>query len=221
MRVLDLFSGLESVANVARARGHEVITLDFEPKFGADLQLDILNFNPIAHLPAGWVPDMVWASPPCEAFSVAALGHHWTGGKKAYIPATEWAKTSILIVAKTVALLEAWGDQGAVWFMENPVGVMRKLPSVQHLRRYTVTYCQYGDNRRKRTDIWTNSRHWLPRPMCSNGDRCHEAAPSGSRTGTQGMKNSAERAKIPTDLIETIFRSVEEADDTKGQQELL
>lgn len=27
---------------------------------------------------------------------------------------------------------------------------MRSLP------RYTVTYCQYGDNRMKPTDIWTN-----------------------------------------------------------------
>jgi hypothetical protein len=63
--------------------------------------------------------------------------------------------------------------------------------------RHTVTYCQYGDDRMKPTDIWTNNTKWSPRPMCKNGDSCHTAAPRGSKTGTQGRKGNYERSMIP------------------------
>ena len=72
---------------------------------------------------------------------------------------------------------------------------------MQHLPiRNTVTYCQYGDERMKPTDIWTNNDLWIPRPMCKNGDSCHVAAPRGSKTGTQGRKGAFERSRIPEDL---------------------
>ena len=58
------------------------------------------------------------------------------------------------------------------------------------LPRYTVTYCQYGDKRMKPTDIWTNHPNPKFKPMCKNGDPCHEKAPRGSRSGTQGIKGS-------------------------------
>ena len=204
LRILDLFSGLESVAKIARAHGHEVITLDINPKFGADLPMDILKFDPAIHLPPGWKPDIIWASPPCEGFSVAAFGHHWTGGKGAYIPRTEWAKTSILILNRTVSLINEM--KPARWYMENPRGMMRKMESTQDFGiRHTVTYCQYGDDRMKPTDIWTNDSDWAPRPKCKNGMPCHESAPRGARSGTQGMKNAAERSTIPRELIEELL----------------
>lgn len=37
MRVLDLFSGLGGWSAAFRDRGHEVITLDIEPKFKPDI----------------------------------------------------------------------------------------------------------------------------------------------------------------------------------------
>jgi hypothetical protein len=56
----------------------------------------------------------------------------------------------------------------------------------------------------KPTDIWSN--HPNPRflPPCHNGDPCHVAAPRGSRTGTQGLKNAMERSRIPEKLCEHI-----------------
>ena len=78
---------------------------------------------------------------------------------------------------------------------------------VQNLKRQTVTYCQYGDERMKPTDIWTNSDVWTPRKMCKNGDPCHVAAPRGSKTGTQGRANAYERSKIPEDLCREILKS--------------
>lgn len=59
----------------------------------------------------------------------------------------------------------------------------------------------------KPTDIWTNSTQWIPRPMCKNGDGCHEAAPRGSKTGTQGLRGDYERSKIPDLLCHEILQS--------------
>ena len=71
---------------------------------------------------------------------------------------------------------------------------------MQELPRYTVTYCQYGDKRMKPTDIWTNHPNPCFKPPCKNGDPCHVPAPRGSQTGTQGLENSIEKAKIPKEL---------------------
>ena len=94
--------------------------------------------------------------------------------------------------------------------IENPRGGMRKMEWMKDLPRYTVTYCQYGDNRMKPTDIWTN--HPAPQflPMCHNGDSCHVAAPRGSKTGTQGLKGSRERSVITRKLCEHIVDICEE-----------
>lgn len=81
---------------------------------------------------------------------------------------------------------------------------MRKMTWMQYLPRYTVTYCKYGDSRMKPTDIWTNHPDPDFLPMCKNGDSCHESAPRGSKTGTQGRKNSKERSRIPEKLCRHI-----------------
>lgn len=64
--------------------------------------------------------------------------------------------------------------------------------------------------RMKPTDIWTNHPNPSFKPMCKNGDSCHVAAPRGSRTGTQGLKNAKERGVIPQQLCEHICDICEE-----------
>jgi hypothetical protein len=108
-------------------------------------------------------------------------------------------------VKKTIEVIEYF--QPEYWFIENPRGVLRKMPFMERFKRNTVTYCQYGDERMKPTDIWTNSDKWIPRKMCKNGDPCHVAAPRGSRTGTQGRSNAYERSKIPDQLCLEILKS--------------
>lgn len=81
---------------------------------------------------------------------------------------------------------------------------------MQNIPRYTVTYCQYGDNRMKPTDIFTNHLNPQFKPMCKNGDKCHEAAPRGSKTGTQGLKGSKERSVIPSELCKHIVAICEQ-----------
>ena len=89
---------------------------------------------------------------------------------------------------------------------------------MQEFKRYTVWYCQYGDDRAKPTDIWTNSKTWIPRPECHNykydkqgniiNKHCHhESARRGAKTGTQGKNGHYERSKIPYELCNEVLRS--------------
>ena len=80
---------------------------------------------------------------------------------------------------------------------------------VLEYKRETVSYCRYGDTRMKPTDIWTNCFEWVPIDrMCANGNTDHDAAPRGSRTGTQGIKTYEEKSVIPSLLFEDIFSSI-------------
>ena len=72
------------------------------------------------------------------------------------------------------------------------------------LPRYTVTYCKYGEERMKPTDIWTNHPDPKFKPPCKNGDPCHVRAPRGAKTGTQGIAGAAERSRIPQQLCRHI-----------------
>ena len=202
MKVLELFAGSCSVGKAAKKLGYDVFSSDINNFEDIDYVVNILDFD-VSKVP--FQPDIIWASPPCTGFSVAAIGHHWAGGKGAYIPKTDTAKLGIALVKKTIEIINHF--QPTYWFMENPRGVLRKMPFMDEFTRRTVTYCQYGDERMKPTDIWTNNDLWIPRRMCKNGDPCHVAAPRGSKTGTQGRSNAYERSKIPDELCLEILKS--------------
>lgn len=208
MRVLELFSGTGTLSRVARERGHETFTIDLhEP---ADWNTDMLYTSTAdVQNATGWEkPDMVWASPPCDGFSVASIGRMWERDEHGVPhPKHPTSMTGVMLLRRTLALISALNP--TVWFIENPRGMMRRRPELVGLARNTVTYCQYGDTRMKPTDIWTNAELWDPRPACSPGASCHEAAPRGSKTGTQGVKGKKARAKLPEALCVDVLKAAE------------
>lgn len=125
-----------------------------------------------------------------------------------YEPISEYAKFCDKTDIHVLKLIKELNPK--LYFIENPVGCMRNMAWMQSLPRYTVTYCQYGDTRMKPTDIWTNHPNPQFKPPCHNGDTCHISAPRGSKTGTQGLKNSKERSIIPNQLCEHIVNISEE-----------
>lgn len=199
MKVLELFAGSRSVGKAAKELDMQVYSSDINNFKDIDYVINILDFD-INKVP--FKPDIIWASPPCTGFSVAAIGRNWNHDKT---PKTETARLGIELVQKTIEIINYF--QPSYWFMENPRGMLRKLDVVKDYKRNTITYCQYGDERMKPTDIWTNSNKWIPRPICKNGAPCHIAAPRGSRTGTQGLNDAYERSKIPNDLCIEILKS--------------
>ena len=202
MKILELFAGSRSIGKAAEILGYQVFSSDLINFEKIDYVTSILDFD-INKVP--FQPDIIWASPPCTAFSVAAIGKNWTKDGDNYIAKNPRADFGLELVKKTIQIIEAL--KPTYFFIENPRGMLRKMPIMANLNRQGVTYCQYGDTRMKPTDIWTNSLNWIPRPMCKNGDDCHIAAPRGSSTGTQGLKGAYERSKIPEDLCLEILKS--------------
>lgn len=208
MKVLELFAGSRSIGKVCDSKQIEVFSSDWKPFEGIDYAVDINKFD-VSEVP--FIPDVIWASPPCTTFSVASIGKHWDMSRR---PKTQDAIMGLQILNKTIQIISEFRKKNPelIWYIENPRGMMRKLPlweDIPHVRN-TVTYCQYGDERMKPTDIWTNDYSWSPRPACKNGMSCHVSAPRGSRTGTQGLKGNYERSKIPQALCTEIIKSAEE-----------
>jgi hypothetical protein len=205
MKTLELFSGTESFSNAARERGHQTFTSDFDPQFDSDYTVDIMQLD-TARLP--FRPDVLWASPPCETFSVASLGRYWWKDEDGLHPRNDIARAGIARVERTLEIIDEL--QPKVWIIENPRGALRKMKFMQDFARYTVTYCQYGDVRMKPTDLWSNVDDLVFKPICKNGAPCHIAAPRGSQTGTQGPKSYLEKSRVPHQLCVCVVQQFEE-----------
>ncbi len=209
MRVLELFSGTGVLSAAFRERGHTTLTVDWEESHKPDLKADIVALSADDIVRLFGRPDIIWASPDCTTYSVMCISRHRDGVK----PKSDYAAQCDRTNAHVCDLIRELKPRA--WFVENPVGMLRKMPFVLDLlrdtggHRHTVTYCQYGERRQKPTDIFTNHPDPQFRPPCKRGDPCHDAAPRGSRTGTQGLKGKAVRAKLPDELCRHIVRICE------------
>lgn len=201
MKILELFAGTASFSNVAKAQGHTTFTSDYDAQFKTDYCVDIMEFD-TKRVP--FQPNFIWASPPCETFSVASIGKHWNIDNT---PKTEAAVEGMKRVEKTISIINELKPD--YWVIENPRGKLRKLLMMQGFERHTVTYCQYGDTRMKPTDLWTNIPRLKLKPVCKNGMPCHVAAPRGSSTGTQGIKTYKDRSRVPSELCDSILQQVD------------
>ena len=205
IKVLELFAGKMSIGKAFRRRGHEVYSIDWNKEFDSiDLYADIGKITAKEIIDRFGKPDIIWASPDCTTYSIAAISHHRSKNPDTgnLDPVSDYAAFCDDVnrnVLRLIAELEP-----RFYFIENPRGGLRKMDFMQRLPRYTVTYCQYGDIRQKPTDIFTNHPNPQFKPPCKRGASCHVAAPRGAKTGTQGIKGKIDRAVIPALLCEHI-----------------
>lgn len=205
LRVLDLFSGLGGWSAAFKARGHDVTTVEIDPRFGATITADILTLTP-EDLRGPW--DVILASPPCEGFSVMNIGRNWHKDGDVRTPKTDSARLGLRLVEHALYLIREL--KPTYWVMENPRGMLRKMPCVEPFERRTVTYCQYGERRQKPTDLWGGfPPSFIANDACERGAPCHDAAPRGSTTGTQSRKSYWEKSLVPYDLSLSVCIAVE------------
>jgi hypothetical protein len=211
MNILELFAGSRSIGKIAEKRGHNVFSVDKESFDNIDLCIDIDKLRP-EDIP--FIPDMIWASPPCTTFSLAAISHHREIGTRK--PKTKDAIKADKLVINTLNIIKHFKD--SIFYIENPRATLHKMHYMKGVSYTVVWYCKYGDIRAKPTTIFSNNirnlfnpKGWESRPQCwNNNKKCHhEEAPRGSTTGTQGLKNNYERSKIPEELCIEIIKATE------------
>lgn len=201
MKVLELFAGTRSVGKAFEERGHEVFSVEWDKNFeNISLYADIGQLTAQDILQKFGRPDVIWASPDCATFSIAAISHHRRKNPKTgnLDPMSDYAKFCDDVDQNMLRLILALSPK--YWFIENPRGGLRKMTFMKGLPRYTITYCQYeteklpSERRMKPTDIWTNHPDPQFKPMCKNGDPCHAAAPEGQAQAHKGLKAAKKEA---------------------------
>ena len=205
MIIYDFFSGTGSSTKAFEDAGHTIISFELDAQFEATDHRDIQTLNAAEIVSLYGQPDFIWASPPCQKFSVASCSKYWNPDGT---PRDEQAGQALALVEHTINLIKQLNPAYG-FLIENPRGMLRKQKLMEQLQRHTVTYCQYGDTRMKPTDLWGYVKDWTPRTACKNGEGGHESAPRGSKTGTQGLKAAKDRSMIPYELGEEICKLIE------------
>ena len=156
LRILELFSGTGSVGAVFAARGHSVTSVDVSDASGYQPthKENILFWNYTEYPSCAF--DVIWASPPCEHYSIARTTAKSPRNLEYYDS----------LVAKTLEIVNWF--QPKFFFVENPRhGLLRTRDVVKDIPYKDVDYCKYGTVYRKPTRVWGRlPTRWAPRPLC-------------------------------------------------------
>jgi len=168
--LLELFKGTGSVGKVFK-KDFNIISVDLEEKYKPTITTDILKWDyKKFYKDTHFIPDFIWASPPCNTYSVMVYNLHERNTKTAE-PYSDRAKEGTKILYRTLKIIDFFHKKNPnmLFVIENPRGMMRHDPKIKKLILNTTLYCLYGDNRRKPTDFFSNFElHLKQGTSCSN-----------------------------------------------------
>ena len=115
MIFLDLFCGLKGASVSFEEAGWNVITVDIEEKFNPSVVANILDYHY-----KGKHVNFLWASPPCDEFTLYSLPGSWKchHGKEKKLPSMDLVNATKRIIEEV---------QPDYWIVENVVGAVRFL----------------------------------------------------------------------------------------------
>lgn len=121
-----------------------IVTLDNDATCAPTILADIREWRYCNHYEPGFF-HMAWASPPCTGYSHA----NKSSSPNKVDEADDIARATLRVLSEA---------QAPVWFLENPHTQLYRRPFMQSLDalRASCTYCMYGTDYKKQTDIWTN-----------------------------------------------------------------
>lgn len=128
MKVLELFAGTRSIGKAFEAKGHKVYSIEWNKDFeNIDLYADISKVTAQDILENFGYPDVIWASPDCVTFSIAAISHHRRKNPEtgSLDPISDYAKFCDKVDQHVLDLIRELKPK--YWFIENPRGGMRKM----------------------------------------------------------------------------------------------
>lgn len=122
MKVLELFAGTRSIGKAFEARGHEVFSVEWDKRFkDIDLYEDIGKLTAKDIIDRFGKPDVIWASPDCTTYSVAAISHHRRREEDGNLkPISEYAEFCDKVNAHVIELIKELSPR--YFFIENPTG---------------------------------------------------------------------------------------------------
>jgi len=213
MRLLDLFTGTQSVAKVARELGFDVTTLDIDKRCGADICVCITEWDYTSFPPGHF--DIIWASPPCQTFSCARkcnIGKTIQGEVMTHETLQrDLEQFGIPLLRKTEEIIQYF--QPTYFFIENPgTGKMKDYISIP-CYKCVVDYCMYGFEYRKRTNVFSNVK--LDLKLCDKShlvDGKHVmtclGTTKGGHKGQGGGSSRNSRYAIPPILISNVLQNL-------------
>ena len=203
MKLLELCSGTGSVGEPFRKGGHDVVSVDLDGRYGPDICEDVLQLS-YCKLET---PDIIWASCPCENFSIART--------RAKTPRNFALADSL--VSKTWEIIQYFLNLNPILicFIENPDTSLlwARFPDLQPQVR--LSYCSYGSPYRKNTRIATNAI-WTPKALCDPAT-CHacvdgkhkksaQRGPSKNKSYKEDRCTMDELHRLPKKLCEEIYK---------------
>lgn len=209
---LEMFAGHAIVSQEFREKKWKVASIDNSPSSNATITKDILAFDPARDL--GFVPDFIWASPPCETYSRLSGDYHRT---KEDFDLSAKSREHNFFFQKMCEIMY-WAKAKAphvVVVIENPVGRLQHMPLMKQLTsRFglyctTVHYCAFGRHDKKPTMIWTND---FGLQATLSEFTCEKKCPyygSSHPLGVRSHGNKFNAAAIPQPLAEEVAHYVD------------